>query len=96
MKKLSMRKLSLLGLVLMAASAVTAAIIPSKTEGKLVNGIVDDSTGGGGQQLTCIPQSGGQACTATDEEFTTTTHEGNTSANQDSSDAGAHSSISPE
>lgn len=34
MQKLSMRKLSILGLVLMGASAVTAAVIPSKSDKK--------------------------------------------------------------
>lgn len=34
MKKLSIRKLSILGFVLMAASAVTAAIMPAKSDKK--------------------------------------------------------------
>lgn len=37
MKKVSVRRLSVLGVVLMAASAVTAAILPSKADGKFVN-----------------------------------------------------------
>lgn len=41
MKKLSVKKLSLLGLVLVAASAVTAAVLPSKSDD---NRIVDDGT----------------------------------------------------
>lgn len=36
MQKVSIRKLSILGLVLMAASAVTAAIIPSKSDKKAI------------------------------------------------------------
>ena len=35
MQKLSIRKISILGLVLMGASAVTAAVLPSKPDNKL-------------------------------------------------------------
>lgn len=36
MQKISIRKLSILGLVLMAASAVTAAVMPFKTDKKVI------------------------------------------------------------
>lgn len=55
MKKVSLRNLSLLGLVLMGASAVTAAILPKKASslaktGRLVAGSISV---GGTPQLTC-------------------------------------------
>jgi hypothetical protein len=55
MQKLSMRKLSLLGLVLMAASAVTAAVMPKDKSDKIVraNGSLTASTGACGNQVTC-------------------------------------------
>lgn len=59
----SIKKYSLLGLVLIAASAVTAAILPSKanvktdSQGKLV-----PSTGGAGDQLSCVATANPTGC----------------------------------
>jgi hypothetical protein len=61
MQKLSIQKVSLLGLVLMAASAVTAAILPSDSKSdkvRLENGSLTNSTTaavGGVIQQTCTP-----------------------------------------
>lgn len=106
MQKLSIRKLSLLGLVLMAASAVTAAVLPKDDSKKTFNGKQQDSTGGGGNQVSCINQSAtSYSCTYTAGTATTTNPDvpGNqpngTSANRNSSQVGQnffHSSQSPE
>lgn len=60
MQKLSIKKLSLLGIVLMGASALTAAILPSKkddkSEAKAANGILQNSANNG---QTCITASNG-------------------------------------
>jgi hypothetical protein len=56
MKKMSIKNLSLLGLVLMGASAVTAAILPKTSTNVRASGVlVDDSTDidGVDGQLTC-------------------------------------------
>jgi len=65
MQKLSIRKISILGLVLMAASAVTAAVLPSKSNnnadkfaaGSLTNA---DAVGVNGNlsSLTCAADTG--------------------------------------
>ena len=93
--KLSMGKLSVLGLVLTAAAAVTAAFTP-KEESKQFNGIQAASTGGAGNQITCINQSGTPNCTFTADSGTTngngTSGEGN--PNTDTAN-GNNSSQSP-
>jgi hypothetical protein len=71
MQKLSVRKLSLLGLVLTAASAVTAAVLP-KDDSLVFNGVQQPSTGGAGNQKTCVDQSGVKNCTFTAPSATTT------------------------
>jgi hypothetical protein len=57
MQTISMRKASLLGLVLLAASAVTAAIIPSKKAQKVAdnngNCLFPDDGGVHGNAITC-------------------------------------------
>lgn len=70
MQKTSFRKLSLLGLVLMGASAVTAAILPKTDSKKAFNGIQVASTGASGQ-ISCINQSGDLNCTVTASATTT-------------------------
>lgn len=82
MKKVSIKNLSLLSLVLMAASAVTAAVLPGKTNGKAPNnGTLRQfsATVAGADQdalqgvLSCIPeQDTVQSCTATAVTGTTT------------------------
>jgi hypothetical protein len=69
MTKLSMKKVSILGLVLVAASAVTAAMLPNESKkGVGVAGqLVPDTQAG---QDTCKPDSA-NACTATDATGTT-------------------------
>jgi len=63
MKNVSIKKLSLLGLVLTGASAITAAVLP-KNEPKKTTGTLVASVGAGGvQQLTCVAGTG--ACTLT-------------------------------
>lgn len=64
MKKESMRKYSLLGLVLIGASALTAAVLPTNDIKKDANnGRLVQSNGG---DLTCEDQSGGVGpCTIT-------------------------------
>jgi hypothetical protein len=64
MTKLSFQKLSILGLVLMGASAVTAAILPkSNSNGKLfANGhLFANSTGGSGAALNTCKAAGTEA-----------------------------------
>lgn len=63
MKKVSVRKLSVLGMVLMAASAVTAAVLPSKAsdvkrDGSANNATLISASGvtpGGGGVKSCVP-----------------------------------------
>ncbi|WP_207514020.1 hypothetical protein [Longitalea luteola] len=68
MTKNSVKKLSVLGLVLVAASAVTAAIVPSKGNSDDVrfdqNGTLKQSSGGGANNKTCVATQGtiGVAC----------------------------------
>lgn len=73
MKKQTFKKVSILGLVLMAASAVTAAIVPSKSKAEvnnMQNTLVPSTEGDGG---TCVNLPG-QTCdwTATGISGTTT------------------------
>ncbi|QEH42205.1 hypothetical protein [Chitinophaga sp. XS-30] len=74
MKKQSFRKLSIIGLILMGASAVTAAFIPSK-EQKEANtrsgGQLLPSTSGGGVD-TCTDVGGVVECNITANSGTTT------------------------
>lgn len=69
MNKQSLKKYSVLGLVLVAASAVTAAVIPSKSKSdskaKRAVGQLVVSTGGAADPNngnTCINASNGAAC----------------------------------
>jgi hypothetical protein len=92
MTKSSMQKYSILGLVLLAASAVTAAIVPSKAKEDRM-GKVLASTGGFGNQVTCVDTVHPQVCNVTAD--TVSTGGVGTSANRFSS-TGKHSSQSPE
>lgn len=63
---MTIRKFSLLGLVLIAASAVTAAVMPK--DGPGVQGELLDNastTGGVRNQKTCVPNSQVNQCNAT-------------------------------
>jgi uncharacterized protein (DUF2147 family) len=78
MKSLSLRKLSMLGLVLMAASAVTAAILPDKAPKAKVEGddngtLREDQTG---SVVTCVARDGAASCNVT-VGTTTTGNQGN-------------------
>ena len=71
MQKLSIKKISILGMVLLAASAVTAAVIPSKSDKsiKAVDGsLTQTSDDNQLSSVTCNPDSDSQisqqACTA--------------------------------
>jgi hypothetical protein len=66
MQKLSIRKISILGLVLMAASAVTAAVIPSKADKKDVKKFADGSL----TQISESPNGSAQASSMTCEAAT--------------------------
>jgi hypothetical protein len=73
MKALSIKKISILGAVLVVASAVTAAIVPSKSE-KKASGHIENGAPATTDGATCKPgaPSGGQeACTATTATGTT-------------------------
>lgn len=96
MQKLSLRKFSILGLVLMAASAVTAAMIPDKSDKKTINlapGSITDtsSINGGGaiSSITCAPDSNDTisdcACTASTSIDSLTTDVGQVSSNSEDS-----------
>jgi len=71
MKKVSVKNMSLLGLVLMAASAVTAAVIPDKSDSKRTNnGTLRANTGEQAAEnqpnvISCIFITGGgvNSCT---------------------------------
>lgn len=94
MQKSSIRKFSLLGLVLVAASAVTAAILPKNDSPRIFDGVQAASTGGDGNQKSCINVAGTKDCSITEGTFTT---DGvGTSANRNSSFNNKHSSKSPE
>lgn len=67
MQKSSIKKLSILGVVLVAASAVTAAVLPnnSKDNSPIANtDVLEDSTGGLGGQRSCV-EGPGFDCDAT-------------------------------
>ena len=83
MKNVSIRKFSVLGLVLMAASAVTAAFIPANKEARETGVLVDTNTPRVSGQLTCIVGSGEPACNLT--ASATTGAVGNSSLNQNTS-----------
>lgn len=55
MKRNSLKKYSVLGLVLLAASAVTAAVMPSKASDKetVVNGTITDQNGSAATFTNC-------------------------------------------
>ena len=82
MQKVSLRKLSVLGLVLMAASAVTAAIVPSKSKdlkqvNSANNGLLRNASGAGtgGGVDSCVNLAGAQC------HFTADTKTGAASSN---------------
>jgi hypothetical protein len=67
MRKVSIKNWSLLGLVLMAASAVTAAVLPNKSDRKITNnGTLRNNSGGNGAAgvFSCIPHDTAVSCTA--------------------------------
>ncbi|MBO9565447.1 MAG: hypothetical protein J7621_21905 [Niastella sp.] len=67
MKKVSMRKFSLLGLVLIGASAVTAAVIPSNKNKGTSGRLLVTNNGAVANQLTCSrDQATGALCTWTE------------------------------
>lgn len=73
MNKLSVKRLSILGLVLMGASAVTAAILPSKSSDNADFGfgnlaLTSDAAPGG--QQSCYPAGTAGNCVATTDSTT--------------------------
>lgn len=72
MKKSSLYKLSFIGIALMTASAVIAAILPKKESKKFFNGIQAGSTNWCIGQITCVNGSGAVNCTFTVASYTTT------------------------
>lgn len=88
MQKVTFKKLSILGLVLMAASAVTAAIVPNKAKDDkaFAAGSLTRNTGEGQESLawTCSVSDGNadeaDQCTATDATSTTGAGVGDQSA----------------
>jgi hypothetical protein len=78
MQKVSFRKVSILGLVLMAASAVTAAVLPAQDDenasDRFANGSLTNRSalngGGVDSSLTCAPDTGGGTanCNATSQD----------------------------
>lgn len=67
MKRVSIKNLSLLGLVLMAASAVTAAVLPDKSNGKRAHsGSLRVNSGAGGSEPNPVTYS----CVADDPDDT--------------------------
>jgi hypothetical protein len=84
MKKVSLRNLSLLGLVLMGASAVTAAILPKKSANVLKTGrlVAGSISIGGTPQLTCDLAAQNRDCdyTATNGVGSTTSADGEQSS----------------
>jgi hypothetical protein len=81
MQKVSAKKLSVLGLVLMAASALTAAIVPNSSNKILSDGTLKDavdpaSNDGGNVVNTCIPRSGANSCNVTAGTKSSTAGEG--------------------
>lgn len=98
MQKLSIKRISILGLALMAASAVTAAMVPNKADKKPIKfaegSLTLTSNDNDQSSMTCNPDSDDhfsqQACTASTGDSLTTTRSGNptpgTSNNAPSSD----------
>jgi len=79
MTKSSIKKVSMLGLVLIAASAVTAAMMPNK-EKRFATGRLafDSTTPSKADQATCRPDDLANDCVATIGSATTTDGNGNT------------------
>jgi hypothetical protein len=76
MEKLSARKVSLLGLVLLGASAVTAAVLPAKknaSKDRIANGKLQaiSASAGLSVQDTCITAASQQNCNETTSHGTT-------------------------
>lgn len=96
MQKISVKRLSILGAVLMAASAVTAAILPNKTDkdGMQAAGSL---TQNGTSRLTCTVSDGvlgdpASACNASTAQGSSTTGVGNNSV-ADSGGPGLNTTI---
>ncbi len=84
MQKTSLKKLSILGLVLVAASAVTAAVVPNQISDKrdnANNGSLRQTLTSGGD-WTCVANSPGTGvtCTVTDNSSVDTTGGGSGSS----------------
>lgn len=85
MQRLSIKKISILGLVLMAASAVTAAMVPKQSDKKPIKfaegSLTLTSNDGDNSSVTCNPDSNSnisqQACTASTGASLTTTRANN-------------------
>lgn len=85
MQRLSFKKISILGLVLMAASAITAAMAPGRSDKKAINlaagSITDNSliqANGDVSSVTCAPDTANGvisdlACTASTDKGSLTT-----------------------
>jgi hypothetical protein len=65
MQKLSLKNMSLLGLVLMGASALTAAISPSKVQNNNNGRLAANSATGGSIYPSCVTASAAFVCTKT-------------------------------
>ncbi|MBW8686329.1 hypothetical protein [Chitinophaga rhizophila] len=71
MKQISWRRMSVLGIVLMGASAVTAAVLPNKTEARDSVGSLTQSTANGLAISCTVTGSVGAACNVTAGTLTT-------------------------
>jgi hypothetical protein len=85
---------SLTGLLLVAVSAIAAGILP-KTSPELFNGVLANSTGGTGNQKTCINVAGSKNCHYTAATETSHTGEFTSKPDSGSSQIGVGSSQSP-
>jgi hypothetical protein len=76
----NIKKFSILGLVLIAASAVTAAVIPSKSENKKVEGFsLTQSEGNGVSSISCEATAGEVTAPCAGDERSTLNQSGSTS-----------------
>jgi hypothetical protein len=93
MKKISIQKFSIVGLFLSATAATAALVLPENRNSDSV-GKLNASTGGTGNQFSCVPTINAVECNVTDDTFTSE-GAGTSFPNIGSSEMGVNTSNSP-
>jgi hypothetical protein len=76
MQKISAKGISVLSLILIAVSAITAAIVPNSSNKILSDGTLKESSDGGNVVNTCIARTGANSCNVSVITRTTTIEQG--------------------